>query len=197
MPVSAASGEKYTIRRKILKLLGGAFHIYDAQGRVVAFCRQKGLRLREDLRIYTDESCARELMTISTRQIIDFSPTFIVSISGGGELARLQRMGMRSTFVRDEWDVLSPEGKSIGRVREQGSTVTTIARRWIEVAAAVFPQSYALTTEDGRLIATFRQHLNPFVFKMGVSVHAGDDEIDELLVLAVGCLITAIEGREG
>ena len=36
MSIQAAQGEKYTIRRKVFKLFGAAFHIYDAQGRVDA-----------------------------------------------------------------------------------------------------------------------------------------------------------------
>lgn len=196
MKVTAAPGEKYTIRQKVFKIFGDSFHIFDAQGSVVAFCKQKALRLREDLRVYADESQSTELMRIGTRQIIDFSPTFIVSLSDGGELARFQRRGMRSTFVRDEWEVLNPSGKQIGFVREDGSTGLTVARRFIEAIAFLFPQSYSLTNEDNVLIATFRQHFNPFVFKMGVSVHADDTEIDELVVLAIGCLVSAIEGRQ-
>lgn len=196
MSVTAAPGEKYTIRQKVFKILGDSFHIFDAQGNIVAFCKQKAFRLREDLRVYTDESQSTELMRIGTRQIIDFSPTFIVTLGDTGELVRFQRRGMRSTFVRDEWEVLSPSGKQIGFVREDGSTALTVARRFIEIAAALFPQSYSLTNEDNVLIATFRQHFNPFIFKMGVRVHADDAEIDELVVLAIGCLVTAIEGRQ-
>lgn len=196
MNVTAAPGEKYTIRQKVFKILGDSFHIFDAQGNIVAFCKQKAFRLREDLRVYTDESQSTELMRIGTRQIIDFSPTFIVTLGDSGELVRFQRRGMRSTFVRDEWEVLSPSGKQIGFVREDGSTALTVARRFIEIAAALFPQSYSLTNEDNVLIATFRQHFNPFIFKMGVQVHADDAEIDELVVLAIGCLVTAIEGRQ-
>lgn len=196
MSVTAAPGEKYTIRQKVFKIFGDSFHIFDAQGNIVAFCKQKAFRLREDLRVYTDESQSTELMRIGTRQIIDFSPTFIVSLGDAGELVRFQRRGMRSTFVRDEWEVLSPSGKQIGFVREDGSTALTVARRFIEAIAFLFPQSYSLTNEDNVVIATFRQHFNPFIFKMGVRVHADDAEIDELVVLAIGCLVTAIEGRQ-
>lgn len=76
MPVLPASGEKYTIRRKVLKIFGAAFHIYDAQGQVIGYCKQAAFKLKEDLRIYTDESMQRELLRISARHIIDFGATY-------------------------------------------------------------------------------------------------------------------------
>ncbi len=196
MSIQAAQGEKYTIRRKVFKLFGAAFHIYDAQGRVVAYSKQKAFKLREDIRVYTDESMSTELLRITTQQIIDFSPRFTISLSDGSVVGSLQRKGMRSTFVRDEWLAFNASGKQIATVNEAGSTFLTVARRWIDFISFMFPQAYELKTEDGKHVGTFRQHFNPFVFKMGVTIHADDDEIDDLLVLGMGSLIAAIEGRE-
>ena len=43
-----------------------------------------------------------------------------------------------------------------------------------------------------------RQHFNPFVFRLGVSVadQADDAGMDDLFILAMGCVIAAIEGRQ-
>ncbi len=40
----------YRLRRKVLKLFGASFHVYDGE-RVVAFCSQKAFKLREDIRL--------------------------------------------------------------------------------------------------------------------------------------------------
>jgi uncharacterized protein YxjI len=195
--VRAAAGEKYTIRRKVLKIFGAAFHIYDAQGRVVAYCKQKALRLREDLRIYTDESMGTELLRISTSEIIDIGATYTVALADGSVVGTMRQNGLRSAFVRDEWLAFNAAGKQIAFLREEGSTLLTVARHWIQDIAFLFPQQYSVTGEDGTRVATFRQHFNPFVFKMGVTVLADDPEMDELLLLGMGCLIAAIEGKEG
>lgn len=197
MHVRAAAGEKYTIRRKVLKIFGAAFHIYDAQWRVVAYCKQKALRLREDLRIYTDESMSTELLRISTREIIDIGATYNVALADGSVIGTMRQNGLRSAFVRDEWLAFNASGKQIAFLREEGSTLLTVARHWVRDIAFLFPQQYSVTGEDGTPVATFRQHFNPFVFKMGVTVLADDPEMDELLLLGMGCLIAAIEGKEG
>ena len=50
-----------------------AFHVYDSQENVVAFCKMKAFKLREDIRVYTSEDATNELLSIQARQIIDFS----------------------------------------------------------------------------------------------------------------------------
>jgi uncharacterized protein YxjI len=196
MHITAAPGEKYTIRKKVFKLFGESFHVYDANSNVVAFANQKAFRLREDLRVYTGEDKSKELIRIGTQSIIDFSATYTVALPDGSPLGLMQRKGMRSSFVRDEWIISDATGKQIAFLREAGSTAVTIARRWIELAAAIFPQTYEVHNEDGTLVSSFRQHFNPFVFKIGVTIHADDPELDELMLLAIACLIAAIEGRQ-
>jgi hypothetical protein len=42
------SQTQFTIRRKVLTLLGAKFHIYNAQGDLIGFSRQKAFKLKED-----------------------------------------------------------------------------------------------------------------------------------------------------
>jgi hypothetical protein len=56
-PVSANvfTENRYLVRRKVLKLLGGAFHVYDANENVIAYSKMKAFKLKEDIRLYTGE----------------------------------------------------------------------------------------------------------------------------------------------
>ena len=47
---------QYVIRKKILKLFGGAFHIYNSAGAVVGYTKMKAFKLKEDLRMYESEA---------------------------------------------------------------------------------------------------------------------------------------------
>ena len=76
MAFTPAPGEKYTIRRKVFKVFGAGFHIYAADGQLAGYCKQKAFKLKEDLRVFTDESQSDELFRISARSIIDFSSTY-------------------------------------------------------------------------------------------------------------------------
>src|SRR5262245_13300154 len=73
---------RYLVRQKILTVLGSAFHVYDDSGRVVLYSRQKALRLREDIRLYSRPDMQEELLRIRARQVIDFGATYDVIDSG-------------------------------------------------------------------------------------------------------------------
>lgn len=188
-------GESYTIRRKILKIFGAAFHIYDPHGGLVGYCKQKAFKLREDIRIYTDESCSREWLVIRARNVIDFAATYDVSLPDGTVLGSLRRKGLASTFLRDSWMVFNHEQRHIGNITEDG-TLLALARRYVDLVSLISPQRFTLTRLDGAPVARFRQHFNLFVYRLGVAVEQDDPELNDLVILAAGCLIAAIEERQ-
>mgnify|MGYP003334264870 FL=1 len=65
----------YLIRKKLLKILGEKFHIYsdDTQEELIGYSYQKALKLKEDIRVYTDESESEEIMKIKARNILDLT----------------------------------------------------------------------------------------------------------------------------
>ncbi len=196
MGVKPAAGEKYTIRRKVLKLFGAAFHVYDENGSVIGFCKQKAFKLKEDLKLYTGEDMTDMLLSLQALSVIDFSSTYTVKLPDGTSLGSLRRKGMKSSFVRDEWLMFDAEGTEIAMIRETGS-VAPLARRYVNNAALLFPQKFELIrSSDSNLIAVFRQHFNPFIYRLGIAIREQDEGIDELFILGSACLISAIEGKQ-
>jgi len=196
MGVTPAAGEKYTIRRKVLKLFGAAFHVYDENGSVIGFCKQKAFKLKEDLKLYTSEDMTDMLLSLQAQSIIDFSSTYTVKLPDGTSLGSLRRKGMKSSFVRDEWLMFDAEGTEVAMIRETGS-VAPLARRYVDNAAILFPQKFELIrASDSKVIAVFRQHFNPFIYRLGIAIREQDEGIDELFILGSACLISAIEGKQ-
>lgn len=220
-------GEQYTIRRKILKLFGSAFHVYNNEPRVIGYCKQKSFKLKEDIRIYTDESMSQQLVQINARSIIDFGATYDVSDATGRVVASLRRKGLKSTFLRDEWMLFDSTGLQVAILREE-SAWHGFVRRTVELAAVLLPQKFDLIRSDGEKIAKFRQHMNPFVYRLGISINdeatslatmkrcpkcnyewlqqpkcpecgtaRSNDKIDHLSILAAATLVAIIESRQG
>ena len=93
----------YTIRRKVFTFLGAKFHIYNADGALIGFCSQKAFKLKEDIRIYSDETMSNERLAINARSVIDFSAAYDVTDSVNNvKLGALRRKGLASLF-RDAW----------------------------------------------------------------------------------------------
>jgi hypothetical protein len=181
---------RYRIRRKVFKLAGASFHVFDGSDRVVAFCSQAAFKLREDIRLFSDESKSRELLAIRARQIMDFAAAYdVVDSRTQQAVGTLRRKGLAS-LLRDSWEVLDASGRPLGTVQEDNQ-VMALLRRFV---TNLIPQAYLLQGPGGGA-ATFKQRFNPFVYSLEVAVPA-DVTIDRRLIFAAAVLIAAIEGRQ-
>lgn len=200
-PAAHFSHPRYTIRRKFFRFFGGAFHLYDDQGNLALYSNMKRFRIREDIRLYSDESQGTELLRIATRSIFDFAGAYDVHDSLTGEhIGTLRRAGLRSSFLRDHWRILAPDGREIGAIQED-SILKALLRRYVESLAFLLPQRYhANLTDDAgnhQPVARYHQRFNPFILKLDVDFEAdAQGRFDRRLALAAGVLLTAIEGRQ-
>ncbi len=183
--------KQYLFRRKVLKLFGGAFHVYDERGNVVFYSKMKALKLREDLRVYSDESQKEELLTIKTPQILDFGATYYVKDTTTNEdVGAISRKGLKS-ILKDEWIFRSNDGSEIGKLTE-----SSIFRALLSRLISIVPQTYDIS-ENGRKIAEVKRHFNPFVLKYSMTIKPVEFSIDRRLLIAAGILLSGIEGRQG
>ena len=180
---------QYIFRRKVFKLFGGAFHVYDENGDVLFYSKQKAFKLREDFRVYSDESRTQELLTIKTPQILDFGATYDVQDASTCEdVGALRRKGLKS-IIKDEWVIISKEGQEIGILKET-SLITALLSRCINL----IPQTYTILAND-REVAEIKQHFNPFVLKYTMTIMDASS-IDPRLLVASGILLAGIERRQ-
>ena len=190
--IEAFEAKEYLIRRKILTLLGAKFHIFSADGRVIGFSKQKAFKLKEDIRIYTDESMAEERLLIKARQVIDFSAAYdVVDPAEGTKVGALRRKGF-SSLVRDSWEFLDVQDNPIGKISEDSLLMAT-GGWWL---VALIPQNYTITAGGEQEVGSYRQSWNPFVYKLSVDIRSDQTPIDPRLVLAGGVLLAAIEGKQ-
>lgn len=188
--------QRYTIRSKFFRLFGDAFHIYDDQGELVLYSNMKRFRLREDIRLYADESMEDELLRINTQSIFDFSGAYdVVDSRTDKHVGTLKRAGLKSSFLQDHWSILDPEGHEIGTL-EEDSMVKALVRRYLEVLSFFLPQRYHATL-NGRTVASYQQRFNPIILKLDLDFSGDpDQQLDRRLGLAAGVLLSAIEGRQ-
>lgn len=132
----------YRIRKKVLALTG-QYWIEDQAGNQLAYSKQKMLRVKEDIRIFTDETMTRELFQIRQQQILDIWGTFAVIDSGSNALLGfVRRRALTSTFVADEWEIRDPANNLVGEIKE--STGRGLARKWIP-GGSLIPERLTMT----------------------------------------------------
>jgi len=183
---------KYLVRRKVLKLFGGAFHIYGPDGALCFYSRLKAFKLREDIRLYTGEDLREEVLLIQARQIIDFSAAYdVLDPAAGRKVGALKRRGWRS-LLRDEWIVMDAEDREIGVIREE-HMLLALLRRFL---TNLIPQRF-IAEVGGKPVCEYRQMFNPFVLKLAVDFTPDTAGVyDRRLGLAAAVLLSAIEGRQ-
>ncbi len=181
----------YLFRKKVFKIFGGAFHVYDENKQLLFYGKQKAFKLREDFRVYSDTNQTTELLVIKTPQILDISATYGVQDATTGEVVgAVKRKGLKSIF-KDEWLFLNLNGQETGRLKES-STMGALLSRFIKM----IPQRYVIVTPDGQEVATLHQRFNPFVLKYDVRIPEPNPPIDRRLIIGAGILLAGIEGRQ-
>mgnify|MGYP001033641840 CR=1 FL=1 len=186
---------EYLIRRKIFTLWGAKFHIYDEAGNLVFFSRQKPFRLREDFRIYSDETQSQELLVIKTPQILDIWATYqVIDSISQQPVGALRRKALKS-IIRDEWLILAPDGREIGKLLE--TTKSALLSRLLDFRPFFYiPQKYLISDANGQEVARIEQNYNPFVLKYRLSIIQASPTIDPRLIIACGILLAGIERRQ-
>jgi uncharacterized protein YxjI len=182
--------KQYLFRRKVFKLFGGAFHVYDAAGQVIMYSKQKAFKLKEDIRIYTDETMKTELLAIQTPQILDLWARYNIKDSVNGETPGSVKRKALMSILQDEWAILTTDGIEIGKMIEENLGMAILSR-----LLPLVPQKYVIKDMAGRIQARVRNHFNPFILKYTMQVEDALT-IDRRLIVACGILLCAIERRE-
>jgi uncharacterized protein YxjI len=186
--------QTYLIRRKFFQIFGAAFHVYGPNDELVFYSKQKAFKLKEDIRLYSDESATEEVLTIHARSWLDFAAAYdVVDTQTGEKVGALKRRGFTS-MVRDQWTFMDANDQDIGMIQED-SAVLALVRRFVPYGDFV-PQKYAGTVQ-GQPVCEFRQHFNPIIQKITLDFTLDSSNLlDRRLGLAAAILLSAIEQRQ-
>lgn len=189
---SAFQYDQYLLKRQVLALTG-KFRLYNSNEQLVLYSQQKMFKLKEDIRVYTDESMQDEILLIKARQIIDFSAAYdVIDSLSGISIGALRRKGFRS-MLRDEWLVLDPADQQIGVLLEDNLT-RALLRRFL--LGSFLPQNYDLMMQDQR-VADLRQRFNFFRYELEIDFQFDPQhQLDRRIGIAAAILLGTIEGKQ-
>jgi uncharacterized protein YxjI len=183
---------QYILKRQVFALTG-KLRFYDPQERLVLYVEQKMFRLREDIRVYSDESKSQEVLLIQARSIIDFNAAYdVIDSASGQRVGTLRRKGWQS-MMRDEWEVLDASDQPVGMLFED-SMGQALLRRFL--LGSLLPQNYDMTIGETR-VADLRQEFNLFAYRMLLDFSMDTaGKLDRRLGIAAATLLAIIEGKQ-
>jgi len=180
--------DHYLIQTKFLRIFGGAFWFKDLEGNVLAYSKQKRFKLKEDIVLYSDESCTQPLLQIKARGIMDLAATYdIVDVTTGEHLGAVRRKFLKS-LIKDTWKLLDPNDNEYGELVEDS---IALLRRFVPFIPAKF--HFEIPGHEG---ITLHQQFNPIIRKSLLTIPPGHP-MDRRMVAAIVLLNSAIEGRQG
>jgi len=182
----------YLLQRQVFALTG-KFRFFDPSGNLVMFSEQKMFRLREDIRVYADESKQQEVLMIKARQIIVFSAAYDVVDSAASEKVGVLRRKGWSSLLRDEWEVLNAQDQPIGILFEDSLGLALLRRLLL---GSLLPQNYDLTIGTTR-VADLKQRFNLFRYELDLDLSMdAAKQLDPRLGIAAAILLAAVEGKQ-
>ena len=137
------------------KLLAIASQIYirDANGSLIGYVKQKLLKLKEDINVYTDENqlATGLLFNIKADRVLDFSAKYNFTNGEGRFLGSIKRKGMRSIF-KASYEIYDERDVQVMKISEENGWIKVVDSLIGEVPIVgiftgyFFNPSYLVTT---------------------------------------------------
>ncbi len=96
-----------TLSCKVIAL-APQINVSDASGANICYVRQKIMKLKENIEVFTDKSKSQKICEIKANKIIDFSATYRFLDHNGEEFGSVARKGMRSIW-KAHYDILKDD----------------------------------------------------------------------------------------
>jgi len=103
--------------------------VYDANGTLLFYVKQKLFKLKEAITVFADQSQTQPLYTISADRIIDFSARYHFKDQNGIEIGSIKRDGARSIW-KARYSIFDANEQMIMQIQEENA--------WVKVMDAVF-----------------------------------------------------------
>jgi len=179
--------DRYTIEQ-LIRPIANLYRV-SADGRPVAFVRQKKLAIKEDLRFFADEGETRELFRIKGRSVFEVRGTYDVTDAMDGPIGALQKDFVTS-LARSTWNVLDAQGTVVATATEQ-NVVVAIVRRVVDLP---LPFHFDLVSDGQRLGELRRVFSVRDRYELDLSGDS-DHRLDRRVAIALGVALDALQSR--
>jgi len=182
---------QYMIKEKFWKIFGNKFWFEDVNEKRYGFCEQKRFKLKEDIRIYVDESKSQEWLKIKQKQIVDAWGGYDIVDSGSGEHIGTVRRKFWASVLRTRWHLLDAAGNEVGMLIEDSMGYALVRRIFL---GRLLPKKFHIEIGGGGEFVTMRQMFNPFIKKLVVNIPPSHP-LDRRFIAGLAIVIAAIDGR--
>ena len=189
----------YVVRQRITPV-ANVYEVLAGPGGergLVAYVRQKRLKLREEIVFYADEEQRQPLFRVKARKVIDLGARYDVTDAAGMRV-RVFGKAFAASLARSTWIVFAPDERTELVPVQERSALGAIVRRVWEVLPWIgevpFPVRYHFDLlAGGRVVATydkitrFRDHYRLTLLE--------PPPVDPRVLLGVAVALDALQSR--
>lgn len=162
--------------------------VTDASGQTLFYVKQKLLKLKEAITVYSDSSQSKELYKINADRIIDFSAKYHLRDVNGREIGAIKREGVRSIF-KARYDIFDSNGTHVLDINEESAFVRVMDALFGEIPVLgmftgyVFNPTYIVADMQGQVVMKIKKE--PALMETGFSITQERPMSDEETLRAV------------
>lgn len=182
--------------------LSNDFSAIDANGKIIAYVRQKMFKLKEDITIYENEDRAKVNFKIKADRWIDFSAAYSFSDSNGKEIGKIARKGWASIW-KAEYELVDQNQKIQYHIREENGWIKVLDSVLGEIpilgmlTGYLFNPTYKVTNTNDEIVIRLKKEASFFGRKFEIEkLKTTDNDDDQRIILGLMMMIL-LERRRG
>ncbi|WP_394750757.1 LURP-one-related/scramblase family protein [Spongiimicrobium salis] len=185
-----------------ISTIANDFTATDADGRTIAYVRQKMFKLKEDISIYNDESRTKVNFKIKADKWIDFSAAYSITDASGKELGKVARKGWASIW-KAKYELIDQHQQLQYLIREENAWIKVFDSILGEIpilsffTGYLFNPTYKVINTKDEIVVRLKKQPSFFGRKFEIEkLKMTDSDDDQRIVLGLMMMIL-LERRKG
>lgn len=174
----------------------------DADGNNICYVRQKVMKIKEHVEVFTDSTKKQKICDIRTNKVLDFSATYEFFDQEGHSFGAVARKGMKSIW-RANYDIME-NGETTMKIREEKPWVKVIDGMLGEIpiigaiTGFILNPSYIITdAKSGTELVRIKKQPAFFQGKFSIDKLNDFDTSDEMLITMATIRLVQMERARG
>lgn len=190
---------KFTFK---ISTLSNDFVAEDATGTQIAYVRQKMFKLKEEVKVYSDESKSELITTIKADKWLDFSTSYNFWDEHGNNYGKIARRGWASLW-KANYEIYDEVPKLNFRVREANGWVKVLDGLLGEVpilgffTGYLFNPAYKIMDENEQVVAMLKKDPSFWGRRFSVEKLGQIEALEEERIVIGLMMLVLLERRRG
>lgn len=174
----------------------------DSQGNTLAFVRQKMLKLKEEVIVFSDETRTKENFRIKADKWLDFNTVYNFTTANGTNLGRLARKGWASLW-KAKYELFDEKELQDLIIEEENPFAKVMDSMLGEIpllgffTGYFFNPTYSIKRPDGKIVARISKEKSFWGRKFQIENLAPFEEGEEMRILLGTMMMLLLERRRG